>query len=52
MKKVRWQLSIGFVGAVRKGIIELEDDATDEEIDEVVTETVNNYIDFGWDVEE
>lgn len=48
MKKIRWELDIGFVGATRSGIIKFDDDATDDEIEESVSDAANNYINIGW----
>ena len=52
MKKIEWELGIGFAGARRYGEIEFCDDATDEEIEEAVLEEVMSYVDYGWEVVE
>lgn len=41
-------LSIGYPTAKHTGIIEVDDNATDEDIDEEVQIWANNYIDIGW----
>ncbi len=51
MKTIHWYLNIGYAGAEHTGTIEVEDDATDEEIEEAVNDVANNYIDIGWSVE-
>ncbi|WNX85237.1 hypothetical protein RWV98_02880 [Agathobaculum sp. NTUH-O15-33] len=52
MKKIRWKLGIGFIGPTRSGIIEFDDDATDEEIIESVIDAENYYINIDWEAEE
>lgn len=52
MKKIEWEMGIGFAGAMRYGEIEVYDDATDEEIEEAVWEEVMSYVDYGWEVVE
>lgn len=42
-------LSIGFPTAVRKDTLELEDDATPEEMEEAVQQWANEYISISWD---
>lgn len=48
MKTIKWWLHTGYVGAEHNGEIVVEDDATDEEIDEAVKEDMFNYLDWGW----
>ncbi len=51
MKTIHVHLSIGFPTASREDELEVEDDATEDEIEEVVREWANNYIEFGWSAE-
>ena len=48
MKKIRWELGIGLVGATRSGVIGFDDDATEDEIRESVIDAADNYINIGW----
>lgn len=48
MRTIKWTIDTGFVGARHKGSFEVEDDATDEEIDEMIREEVWNCIEFSW----
>jgi hypothetical protein len=48
MKKIQWYLTIGYPTADRSGEIEVNENATDEEIEEIVCEEANNYIEWGW----
>lgn len=41
-------MSIGLVRCQREEIVEFEDDATDDEIQEYYEEWVNNHLDGGW----
>lgn len=47
MAKYRFTLSIGFVGAQREEIVDIDDDATEEEVTAEWTEWAWNYIDGG-----
>jgi hypothetical protein len=46
--KIRVSLGIGYPTAVQKGVIEVDDDATDEQIDEEVGLWANNYVEISW----
>lgn len=48
MRKIDVSLTIGFSGADRSDTLEVEDDATDEDIEEVVREWAFNFIEFYW----
>lgn len=48
--KVQFTLSIGFVGARHKEVVELDDDMTEDELDAAWTEWSQFYIDGGWEV--
>lgn len=41
-------VSVGLVGCRRKVVVEVEDDMTDEEIEEAATETLHSMIEWGW----
>jgi hypothetical protein len=51
MKRIKVRLSIGFPTAVRKDVIEVEDDATEDDIYDAAEEWAQNYIDVGWEEE-
>lgn len=51
MRKIKWELSIGFPTAMRYGEIEVEDSATDEEIESAIYEEVMNRVDYCWEEE-
>jgi hypothetical protein len=42
------RLSIGYPAACREDEIEIEDDLTEEEIEEVVSEWAANYTEISW----
>lgn len=46
---IEWSVETGFAGETYKGEIEVDDNATDEEIDELVREEVFNVIEWGWE---
>lgn len=46
MKRVRFYIDSGYVGAERYIVVEFEDDTTDEEIEECHQDWVSQYI--GW----
>lgn len=48
MVTIRWKLSIGYSGANREDEFEIEEGATDEEIDELVAEATQGYIESSW----
>ncbi len=48
MKRVRYTLSIGFVGAEHRDVFDWPDEATDEEINEDYQQWCQNYMDGGW----
>lgn len=48
MRKIRWSLETDAVGVRWEGEVEVEDDATEEEIDEIVKTEAFNYISWGW----
>lgn len=48
-KIINWVLSIGYPTAERKGSFEVDDDETDESIDEMVLSDVMNYVDYSWE---
>lgn len=48
MRKIECVLETGYVGGTRKAVIEVEDDATDDEIDEAVRDWALNYVSWGW----
>ncbi len=51
MRTIYVHLSIGYPTAVRDDEIEVEDDATDEQIDQDVQEWAGNYIETSWSAE-
>ena len=47
MRKIKAYLSIGFVND-QTITFEVEDNATDEEIEDMVQDWANEHIDYGW----
>ncbi len=48
MKTIEVTLSIGYPNAARRGLIEVEDDATEDEIQQTALDWANNYLDISW----
>ena len=48
MRTIQWVLETGMQGGDRSDTVEVEDSATDEEIDEIVRDEVFNYVSWGW----
>lgn len=48
MKTIRWELSIGLVGCRVRGTIEMESDASDDEIEEAVRDAVMERCEWTW----
>lgn len=48
MRKVKFTLSIGIVGAKQEETFEYDDDVSEDEIDDDYSDWVSNYIDGGW----
>lgn len=48
MKRIEFYLGIGYPGAEHKEMVEFDDNATDEEIEECFEDWKNDYIDAGW----
>lgn len=48
MRTIEWSLETSQQGADWSGEIEVEDDATNDEIDQLVREEVFNIISWGW----
>lgn len=46
---IEWHCETGFANCGIEDTVEVDDDATDEEIDEIVQEEVFNYISWGWE---
>lgn len=46
---VKWFLETGFAGCTYEDTIEIDDDATDKEIEEAVMEASLGYIEIGWE---
>ena len=49
MRKFKGYISTGTLGGTRKFDFEVEDDATEEEIQDVAWEDAQNYIEFGYE---
>lgn len=49
--KIKWRLHIGMATGDRDGEIEVDDDATDEEIEEAVKEDAHQHIELSWERE-
>lgn len=52
MRKIKVMLSIGFPNAAHQEEIEVEDNATENEIWADVEAWANNYISYGWEESE
>lgn len=48
MRRIKVSLSIGYLATTQKDVIEVEDAATEDEIDETVQDWVQNYISVSW----
>jgi hypothetical protein len=48
MRIIEWNLETSMQGADWSGEIEVDDDATDTQIDELVREEVFNIVSWGW----
>jgi len=48
MKKIKVYVDSGYVGCKNENVIEVEDDATEEEIEELAGEAIYEMIDIGW----
>lgn len=46
--KIKIHVSIGLVGCRREATIDVEDDATEDEIDEIAQEAMFEMISWGW----
>jgi hypothetical protein len=49
MKKIKWHVETTVHGSRCQGETEVEDNATDDEIDEQVREEVFNVVSWGWE---
>ena len=52
MRKIKWLCETGYAGCNHEGEIEVDDDATDKEINEAVLNDVCNYVNWSWWEEE
>lgn len=52
MKRINWICETGFVGAVHRDYFDVEDDTSEDEINEMVMDAAFNHINIGWEVEE
>lgn len=48
MRTIKCTVETGFANAIHEFEVEVEDNATDSEIDEIVWEEACNYISIGW----
>lgn len=48
MRTIKIWLTIGYPGADRKWEVEIEDNMTTEEIEDLVREEAHEYIEYGW----
>ena len=48
MKVIEYKIHTGFAGCTHTGELEVEDDATDDEIDDVVLVELWNRVEFTW----
>lgn len=52
MKTVEWHIETGMQGADWDGEVEVDDTATEEEIDAIVREEVFNIVSWSWNFKE
>jgi hypothetical protein len=50
MKLIKWTLSTGYSGAEHEGELEVVNDMSDAEIEELVKEDAYQYLDLYWEV--
>jgi len=48
MKAIYWYLHTGFAGCTHEGEIEVPDDATTDEIEQMAKDAAFNHITWGW----
>lgn len=48
MRTIDWSVSMGKAADTERGTIEVEDDATHDEIEEAVSQEVFNIVQWGW----
>jgi hypothetical protein len=48
MRTIKWVLDTGFATCRHEGEIEVEDDATDDEIQEAVNDVIWNHLSLSW----
>ena len=48
MRIIKWHFETGMQGSRQSGEIEVDDDATDEQIEDAVREEVFNIVSWGW----
>ena len=48
MRVIAWEIDTGFAGGIHEGEFEVDDDATDAEIDEMVQQELWNLIEYSW----
>jgi hypothetical protein len=48
MRKIKLFVNTGFVNAKHTEVIEVEDDTTDKELNEIANDFAANYIEIGW----
>lgn len=51
MKTIHVYLTIGYPTATHEDEIEVQDDATEEEIEQITQEWAQNYVEYGWSFE-
>lgn len=52
MRKIRMYLGTGFANCAHEEVVEVDDDTTDEELDEYLHDWAGNYLDLNWSEEE
>jgi hypothetical protein len=52
VRTIEWAISTGFAGGVYRGEFEVEEDVSDDDIDEMVQDELNNRIYSSWKVRE
>lgn len=50
MKTIKWRCETGFAGCVHTGEVEVDDNASEAEIDDYVREEIFNLIEWSWNI--
>jgi hypothetical protein len=48
VRTIEWKVSVGVAGCEQEGTIEVDDDATEEDIDAAVSDDMFNVVSWSW----